>query len=1512
MKKLLCTVISLLTVMALMVSTVIFPASSQSSQGISVANNSAELYMQDFEGDNALSDFVKGSELSSAEIVTEESDSQNKVIKFDREEGTDTSIQGSLYKIFEVAPNTDYVFTVDANVTDKENNASSLTIWQGCGISIRGVTYSGDVPSYGSDFAIPENLKCDGNSLTTYDNDANNVVHFNIAKTNNWNTYTLSFISGANDYVAIAWHILYARASVMLDNVSLKPVTSNFVYNFNDGLFPNDLTMGSKTSNGLIIVDKGDGDKAVRLDFTTLGGATETTFNYGFYKIIPVKRNTSYTYSFDAKITNINHQDYINAYRGGVFFVGSAPSATAASSEWTSLLENANNVCYDGVIWNSAESAIKNLANGIAFQSDWGGKIGYGAEAQDQWHNYSVSFNSGENDYVVVANLIVYAASVGLELDNISFNETSSDFDYDFNNGSFPTGLTKGAKATQDGAISFVDKGSNDKAVQLDFTTLGGATQVTFDYGFYKIIPVNPNTNYTYSFDAKITNQNEAITTINAYSGGAFFVGSAPSATAASSEWTSLLADANNVCYDGVIWNSAESAIRNVPNGIVSPGWGGKIGFGAEAEDEWHNYSVSFNSGDNEYIVVANFIIYAGDVVLGLDNISLKEKSFDFECDFESADSINEFTKGNNLNLFNLVGINKAVKISKTSTASTSRNSSLYRIFEVAPNTNYIFSIDANVTDTTEDLGALSVWQGCGISVRGVTYSGDVASFGKDFAIPENIKYDSGSISTNDNNDGDGVIHLATPATNEWHTYTLSFNSGENNYVAIGWHIIYPRAVAMLDNVKLELDPIQPGTIPNGDFEMDTLYGFALGSGITSNIISDADNQYAEFTFTADAGTNNSVKLEKNVIIEPNTVYTLSMRMKHDTDSGWTASALKVLLDGNSIDLSNLNYTQEGNVEGNTFQKYGWGYAFVTKHTDWKDVEITFDSGNCTTFNFNIIKASAGSLCFDDITLTAVGDANAVLGNVNADENNSIDICDLVRLAVSLDNSEANIAQSADVNLDSVIDEYDVSALRFKQLFTVEGGNLAIDRISSVAPGTDVYMGDTIDYIVTIRNTGLTPISNIEYAETLPEGLAFVSGNGFVNDGQNISWPKKTGDVDGVTLLPNDVYILRYTVNVTSDENGKILVCDSATVKDINLDSISYKITEWTGTEYTLLKKDETDETQFDGCDFVIQLGEERANTDIKVLQLTDTQIIDSAQARTENRLNDSSSNLWKPENMEALCGNHIRSVIAQSKPDVIIVTGDNVYGEFDDTGTSMQWLCETMDSFKIPWIPIFGNHDNESAKGIDWQCEQFINSEYCVFERGDVTGNGNFTVGIATGDKLVRVLNMIDTNGSKNAEGVVTTTAGIYDDQIEMFEAKAERIETAQGEKVPSFMAFHIQTADFVEADKLYAENLSDTYTIGENANGDFGSKGSALPDTNIVSSILDFARNCNTEAVFVGHEHRINTAISYEGIKWVFGLKTGQYDTHTKGQIGGTEIVLNGSSFSVTHVYSKAPYFE
>lgn len=339
---------------------------------------------------------------------------------------------------------------------------------------------------------------------------------------------------------------------------------------------------------------------------------------------------------------------------------------------------------------------------------------------------------------------------------------------------------------------------------------------------------------------------------------------------------------------------------------------------------------------------------------------------------------------------------------------------------------------------------------------------------------------------------------------------------------------------------------------------------------------------------------------------------------------------------------------------------------------------------------------------------------------------------------------------------------------------------------------------------------------------------------------------------------------------------------------------------------------------KFDGCDRVVVLDENRKNSAIKVLQITDMQFIDASQMRTEDRLRADEIMAWRKDMLEAQSGAHIRSLIAQSNPDLIFITGDVIYGEFDDSGKTFDWFCRFMDSFKIPWAPVYGNHDNESKMGVKWQNRRFEDSEYCLFKEGSVSGNGNYTVGIAIGNELVRVMYMADSNGCGHGEGeYIIKSPGIYPDQLEYFSICADKIEKAQGRRVPAIMGFHIPSTDFfdVMTEKGYAESVDSNFMIGVDVpqrDGDFGFKLERVHPF-YKEGFRDFLKRNNIDGVFVGHCHSINTCISHEGIKWVFGLKTGQYDYHIPGNTGGTVVKFLNDDLEAYHIPSLvklAPY--
>jgi len=331
----------------------------------------------------------------------------------------------------------------------------------------------------------------------------------------------------------------------------------------------------------------------------------------------------------------------------------------------------------------------------------------------------------------------------------------------------------------------------------------------------------------------------------------------------------------------------------------------------------------------------------------------------------------------------------------------------------------------------------------------------------------------------------------------------------------------------------------------------------------------------------------------------------------------------------------------------------------------------------------------------------------------------------------------------------------------------------------------------------------------------------------------------------------------------------------------------------------------EKEEKFFGGCDFIVELGEDRKNSEINILQLTDMQIIDAGQRRYPDRLNKYEIKAWARENAEVNCYSHIKNLVAQSNPDLIFITGDIVYGSFDDSGEVLGEFIDLMDSFEIPWVICFGNHDNESQIGIDKQCEMYKNGKYCLFKRGSVTGNSNYSVGISVGGELKRVIYLLDTHGCLRKHALLP-------DQLEDMRENALKIKQACGD-VPSFMATHIPVDTFwkAEHEKGYATEEKPFYNLGVDIKAKDGDFGFSFEGKNIEEYVktednfLDLLKECNIDGIFTGHHHIKSTCIDYKGIKLVFGLKTGLYDYHSNGQVGGTLIALKEENkFKVQHL--------
>ena len=301
--------------------------------------------------------------------------------------------------------------------------------------------------------------------------------------------------------------------------------------------------------------------------------------------------------------------------------------------------------------------------------------------------------------------------------------------------------------------------------------------------------------------------------------------------------------------------------------------------------------------------------------------------------------------------------------------------------------------------------------------------------------------------------------------------------------------------------------------------------------------------------------------------------------------------------------------------------------------------------------------------------------------------------------------------------------------------------------------------------------------------------------------------------------------------------------------------------------------------------DFTLNIEREG---EIRILQMTDIQIIYMYNNKITDR--------------EKCAYRYVRELVQRTKPDLIVITGDNVYGMFDCNGEGQKEFNAIMDSFGIPWAPVYGNHDYENDMGQEWLNEQYRQAKYALYTKGDIIGDSNYTIGIRQNGEYIRELCIIDSGAWTRLK------QELQDEQRDWI------LKNAGENGLPTSMFYHIPTEDFQHAaigagyqDGPDTKEYHPTYEIGVNIpakNGDFGKKGKPFGCL-YGCTLLPILKQCCVDSVFVGDKHELNSSILWEGIRFTFGLKTGTYDSHDKNALGGTLIRLNGKDFTVEHVY-------
>lgn len=244
-----------------------------------------------------------------------------------------------------------------------------------------------------------------------------------------------------------------------------------------------------------------------------------------------------------------------------------------------------------------------------------------------------------------------------------------------------------------------------------------------------------------------------------------------------------------------------------------------------------------------------------------------------------------------------------------------------------------------------------------------------------------------------------------------------------------------------------------------------------------------------------------------------------------------------------------------------------------------------------------------------------------------------------------------------------------------------------------------------------------------------------------------------------------------------------------------------------------------------------------------------------------------------------------LSSMIKRENPDLIIVTGDQVLTKWNDIAT--QQFADFMDSFEIPWAPVFGNHDMEGRADKAKLCDIYLASEYCLFQYGpaDLNGAGNYIVNVEKDGKAVYSFFLFD-DGEPTDEGYGT----INEKQIEWYKWAVNGIAETQGSTVKNMAFMHIAVPEFLEL------NESD-YKFGERG------ENPGISEANY--GFFDaFKANGGTH-MFAGHDHVNNFYGEYEGVGLCYVMKSSYNCYIDLGMLGGTviDITADGQA-SVQHV--------
>ena len=327
-----------------------------------------------------------------------------------------------------------------------------------------------------------------------------------------------------------------------------------------------------------------------------------------------------------------------------------------------------------------------------------------------------------------------------------------------------------------------------------------------------------------------------------------------------------------------------------------------------------------------------------------------------------------------------------------------------------------------------------------------------------------------------------------------------------------------------------------------------------------------------------------------------------------------------------------------------------------------------------------------------------------------------------------------------------------------------------------------------------------------------------------------------------------------------------------------------------------------------DKAEILDQMNEGQPSDDVwsaeDAFRLEDTVILKKQKGRdfvilnfTDVHFSDYDYRAWFAFEGEAT----MKRLVAETNPDLITVSGDIVCG--DSTLYSMKRFTDLMESFGVPWAPMYGNHDDEANCDLNYLADIMMKSPHCVMQKGDARmGVGNYVLSICEENddgslQLTEALVIMDSHHSQP-----------NDLQQQWFSWVADGVNALSGNTAEISLMMHIPLPDYQYAYDAAWNAEKNAWNDGYHAAGALHEKICCERDGNgdpLDRGFFDVIKSKGTvKHLLCGHDHLNDFSVSYQGVQLTYMMKLGYASGFRLGFNGCTVIRVGDRGVNrITH---------